>query len=73
MITSPGLGYQKPLLRIIGRGQALHGAELLPDELLAELHRAAFMERREAGEHSGAAVGMLLPLPATASEVLSTA
>ena len=74
MITQSETRYQKPLLRrIIVTNETPHCVGLLPDDLLAELHRAAFAERCAAGEHSGAAVGMLLLLPATANEVLSIA
>ena len=74
MITQSETRYQKPLLRrIIFTGEVPHGTRLLPDDLLAELHHAAFAEHRAVGDHSGAAVGMFLLLPATANEVLSIA
>ena len=62
MITSPALGYQKPLLRrIIVTSEAPHGTEPLPDALLAGLHRAAFAECCEAGDHGGAAAAYSRP------------
>ena len=74
MITQFETRYQKPLLRrMIVTSETPQCVGLLPDELLAELHRAASTEHCEAGEHRGAAVDLLLPLPARASDVLSRA